>query len=212
MLCCFRCFQVSHTVSLHWQSRVSYTTALKWTFLNDDNCFEMPIITLNSCHISTFKKYDKLKYDIIHYSKRKTTVHVFINEEVILTFQYHLCEKLSRFYIIHCNYKKATDLWYNSLLEKKTYSIVTIYEEVLTFQYHLYKALAMFYIITTKRQPIHTAPWVEAIPSVNHSVTLTIYVTDIPLTFLKMAAISVVVLLIPMFHLVRRATLQVKVL
>lgn len=154
----------------------------------------------------------KIWYNSLFKKKNYSTCIVFINEEVILTFQYHLCEKLSRFYIIHCNYKEATDLWYNSLLEKKTYSIVTIYEEVLTFQYHLYEALAMFYIITIKQQPIHTAPWVEAIPSVNHSVTLTIYVTDIPLTFLKMAAISVVVLLIPMFHLVRRATLQVKVL
>lgn len=75
----------------------------------------------------------------------------------------------------------------------------------------MYEELTTFYIITTKKQPIRTAPSVEAIASVNHSVTVMIYVTDIPLTRLSMDAILVVVLVIPVFRYALRAILQVKV-
>lgn len=51
----------------------------------------------------------------------------------------------------------------------------------------------------------------EAIAFVNHSVTVIIYVTDIPLTLLTMDAISVAALAIPMSHHAPRAILQAKV-
>lgn len=51
----------------------------------------------------------------------------------------------------------------------------------------------------------------EAIVFVNHSVTVIIYVTDIPLTLLTMDAISVAALAIPMSRHAPRAILQAKV-
>lgn len=51
----------------------------------------------------------------------------------------------------------------------------------------------------------------EAIVFVNHSVTVILYVTDIPLTLLTMYAISVAALAIPMSHHAPRAILQAKV-
>lgn len=51
----------------------------------------------------------------------------------------------------------------------------------------------------------------EAIVFVNHSVTVIIYVTDIPLTVLTMDAISVAALAIPMSRHAPRANLQAKV-
>lgn len=51
----------------------------------------------------------------------------------------------------------------------------------------------------------------EAIVFVNHSVTVIIYVTDIPLTLLTVDAISVAALAIPMSRHAPRAILQAKV-
>lgn len=51
----------------------------------------------------------------------------------------------------------------------------------------------------------------EAIVFVNHSVTVIIYVTDIPLTLQTMDAISVAALAIPMSRHAPRAILQAKV-
>lgn len=51
----------------------------------------------------------------------------------------------------------------------------------------------------------------EAIVFVNHSVTVIIHVTDIPLTLLTMDAISVAALAIPMSRHAPRAILQAKV-
>lgn len=51
----------------------------------------------------------------------------------------------------------------------------------------------------------------EAIVFVNHSVTVIIYVTYIPLTLLTMDAISVAALAIPMSRHAPRAILQAKV-
>lgn len=51
----------------------------------------------------------------------------------------------------------------------------------------------------------------EPIVFVNHSVTVIIYVTDIPLTLLTMDAISVAALAIPMSRHAPRAILQAKV-
>lgn len=51
----------------------------------------------------------------------------------------------------------------------------------------------------------------EAIVFVNHSVTVIIYVTDIPLTLQTMDAISVAALAIPMSHHAPHAILQAKV-
>lgn len=90
------------------------------------------------------------------------------------------------------------------------YLIYEIITSIITLQWRLLEELTTFYIITTKKQQIRisvkAAGW-----AVNHSVTVIIYATDILLTPLMIAAISVAVLVIPMSQHALRAILQTKI-
>lgn len=81
-----------------------------------------------------------------------------------------------------------------------------------TFQCPLYEEWTTIYIITTKKQQIRITVRVVG-SAVNHSVTMIIYATDIPLTMLTIYANSVAALVIhvPVSQHALRATLLAKV-